>query len=158
MFTLSTRYSVITYLIRHLNIFVILQVWFSNRRAKGRRERFGDEGSQRQSISAPVCTCHTYRQPLRAPWVMETSFPTFFFPPPGYWTQSKTIGALFKSWTASFYLYNGEPRSHTSKKKIGFAMPGQNVSIHAQICRLSSNRGYAVLIFRGVVSEQALKG
>ena len=29
----------------------------------------------------------------------------------------KTIGALFKSWTASFYLYNGEPRSHTSKKK-----------------------------------------
>ena len=78
--------TVITYLIRHLNIFVILQVWFSNRRAKGRRERFGDEGSQRQSISAPVCTCHTYRQPLRAPWVMETSFPTFFFPPPGYWT------------------------------------------------------------------------
>lgn len=63
-----------------------IQVWFSNRRAKGRRERFGDEGTQRKAIPAQVCTCHTYCKPLRAPWMMETGFPTLFFPAAGYWT------------------------------------------------------------------------
>ncbi|KAL9987077.1 hypothetical protein ACROYT_G001319 [Oculina patagonica] len=62
-----------------------IQVWFSNRRAKGRRKPYGDGATQTQASSPLVCTCHRYSAPLFTPWMIESGPSRLFFPPTGYW-------------------------------------------------------------------------